>query len=417
VPSTAIINASQILTLAGPARPRVGWEMRELGIIDKGALLIENGRVAKVGPTEEISNSFTKETQIIDAGGRLILPGFVDAHTHLVFAGNRLDEYEQRLSGTSYQEIAAAGGGIKKTVALTRAATEEELLTQAKKHSNWFLSSGTTTIEAKSGYGLSLESELKILKVIKRVNDETPLKCVPTFLGAHAFPPEFADDHHGYVRLIIEEILPAVTEQGLAEFCDAFCEKGYFTVEQCFEIMNRAHALGLGLRLHADQLSSSGGANLAAEMGAVTADHLEHTDDYGIAALRAARVQPVLLPGSVYALGLSKYPDAKRMVDESLAVVLATDFNPGSSPTTSMPMILSLACTQMQLLPAEAVVAATINAAYSLKRGHEIGSLEPGKAADFVIFDCEDYREIPYYFGKPSVWKTFVAGEYCFSTS
>jgi imidazolonepropionase len=415
VSSTAITNASQILTLAGPKRPRTGWEMRELGIVEKGAMLIADDKIATVGPLDEISKSFTKETEIIDAEGRVVLPGFVDAHTHLVFAGNRLDEYEQRLGGTSYQEIAAGGGGIKRTVALTRAASEDDLLQQAKKHAGWFLSCGTTTIEAKSGYGLSLESELKILKVIKRVNDETPIKCVPTFLGAHAFPSEFEDDHNGYVQLIIEEIMPAVVEQGLAEFCDAFCEKGYFTVEQSFEVLNRAHALGLGLRLHADQLTSSGGANLAAELGAVTADHLEQTDDFGIAALLAARVQPVLLPGSVYALGLSKYPAAKRMIDEGLALVLATDFNPGSSPTPSMPMILSLACTQMKLLPAEAISAATINAAYSLERGHEIGSLEPGKAADFVIFDCEDYREIPYYFGKPSVWRTFVGGEPVFA--
>jgi imidazolonepropionase len=377
--------------------------MRELAIIEKGAILVENGTVTNTGPLNEVSELFKKDTEIIDAQGRVVLPGFVDAHTHAVFAGNRIEEFEQRLSGTSYQEIFAAGGGIKRTVALTRAATEDELLKQAKKHANWFLSCGTTTIEAKSGYGLSLESELKILRVIKRLGQETPLKCVSTFLGAHAFPAEFADDHEGYVREIIESMLPAVVDQNLAEFCDVFCEQKYFSFEQGREILNRARALGLGLRVHADQLTSSGGATLAAEMGAITADHLEHVDDFGIAALVAGRVLPVLLPGSVYALGWTKYPSAKNMMDAGLALVLATDFNPGSSPSPSMPMILSLACTQMNLLPAEAISAATINAAYSLKRGHEIGSLEPGKAADFTIFDCEDYREIPYYFGKPSV--------------
>jgi imidazolonepropionase len=388
--------------------------MRELGIIEKGALLVEDGRIAQIGPPDEISKGFKKETEMVDAGGRAVLPGFVDAHTHAVFAGNRIDEFEQRLSGSSYQEIAAAGGGIKRTVALTRDASEAELLKQAKKHANWFLSCGTTTVEAKSGYGLSLESELKILRTIKRLGEETPLKCVPTFLGAHAFPKEFTDDHDGYVLEIIESMLPAVAEQNLAEFCDVFCEHGYFGYEQSREVLNRARALGLGLRIHADQLSNNGGASLAAETGAITADHLEKVDDVGIAALLAGRVQPVVLPGSVYALGWNKYPPAKEMIDAGLALVLATDFNPGSSPTPSMPMILSLACTQMQLLPAEAVSAATINAAYSLKRGHEIGSLEPGKAADFTIFDCEDYREIPYYFGLPKVWKTFVNGKVAF---
>ena len=291
----------------------------------------------------------------------------------------------------------------------TRAANEVDLLVQAKKHAQWFLQSGTTTVEAKSGYGLTLEDELKILRVIQRLSQETPLECVPTFLGAHAIPREQSPEE--YVDLVINEILPRVASEELAEFCDIFCEHGYFDIEQSRKILTSAKKLGLKLRMHVDQLSNSGGAKLSAELGATTADHLEKTDEQGIAALKAAGVQPVLLPGSVYALGSASYPRAREMIEAGLAVVLATDFNPGSSPTPSMPMILSLACTQMKMSPAETVTASTINAAYSLDRGGKIGSLEAGKDANFTIFDCEDYRELAYWFGFPQTRAVYVRGE------
>ncbi len=388
-------------------RPRVGVELRDLAIIENGAMLLEGDCIRQVGPRAEIEPLIRSGTTVIDAKGRLVMPGFVDAHTHPVFAGNRANEFEQRASGATYAEIAAAGGGIRSTVRQTRAATEDQLLAGSQKYVRWFLENGTTTIEAKSGYGLTLADESKLLRAIGRIQ---PLRCVPTFLGAHEIPDEFRGRAAEYVRVVINEMLPQVAAAKLAQYCDIFCEPHVFDVDASRQILTAARALGFGLRIHADQLSKSGAAELAAELGAATADHLEHTDAHGIAALRAAGVQPVLLPGSVYALGSTRYPNARAMIQAGLGVVLATDFNPGSSPTPSMPMILSLACTQMKMTPAEAVTAATINAAYSLGLGGQIGSLEPGKLADFVIHDCADYREIPYFFGIQSADAIYVAG-------
>src|SRR6185436_13976376 len=277
-------------------------------------------------------------------------------------------------------------------------------------YAEWFLRCGTTTVEAKSGYGLTLEDELKILRAIRELNEQTPLRYVPTFLGAHDIPAEYKSRRQTYVNLVINEMLPRVSEEKLAEYADAFCEADVFTTDETWQILSAARCHGLGLRIHADQLSLSGGAKLAAELHAATADHLEHTDATGIMALKAAKVQPVLLPGSVYALGSNEYPAARQMIDAGLAVVLATDFNPGSSPVPSMPMILSLACTQLKMTPAEAISAATINAAHSLGRGDEIGSLEKGKRADFVIHDTSDYRELAYWFGVEHPWRVYASG-------
>ena len=417
--SLALLHASQLVTLAGPKRPRIGKELSELGIIRDGGVLIRDGEIEAVGTSDEIERNLNaisiqvsgkfQDVQIVDLGGRVLLPGFVDAHTHLVFGGNRLDDFERRARGETYEQIAKAGGGIWSTVEKTRAASEDELLTIAKKRVDWFLRCGTTTIEAKSGYGLTLEDELKILRVIRRLNRETPLEIVPTFLGAHAVPRETSPER--YVKLVMREMLLPVAAQELAEYCDVFCECGYFDVEQSRKILGAAKTFGLGLRGHVDQLSNSGGAKLMAELGATTADHLEKTDEQGIAALKSAKVQPVLLPGSVYALGLNKYPRAREMIDAGLAVVLATDFNPGSSPTPSMPTILSLACTQMKMSPAEAISAATINAAYSLNRSDKIGSLESGKLANIAVFDCEDYRELAYWFGILQTHSVYVKGK------
>ena len=406
--SLAVLHVLQLVTLAGPTKPRVGAEMAKLAIIRNGGMLIRDGKIDTLGPSAEIEKK-SRGAEIVDAGGRVVLPGFVDAHTHLVFAGNRLDDFERRARGESYEQISKAGGGIWSTVQKTRAASDHDLLAQAKKRADWFLRCGTTTIEAKSGYGLTLEDELKILCVMRSLKQESPLEIVPTFLGAHAVPREM--DVDAYIELVIDEMLPRIAREKLAAFCDIFCERGYFDVEQSRRILTAAKTLGLKLRIHADQLSNVGGAKLAAELDATTADHLEKTDRDGIAALTSASVQAVLLPGSVYTLGSSDYPSAREMIEAGLAVVIATDFNPGSSPTPSMPMILSLACTQMKMSPAEAITGATINAAYSLNWGNKIGSLERGKLANFSIFDCEDFREIAYWFGIPQVHSVFAKGE------
>ncbi|HYN85578.1 MAG TPA: imidazolonepropionase [Pyrinomonadaceae bacterium] len=408
--SLAVINCSQLVTLAGPRRPRAGAEMRELSVIEDGAMLVGDALIKRVGTRAEIEPLIDASCEVFDAAGHVVAPGFVDAHAHPVFAGSRADEFELRAGGATYQEIAAAGGGIRSTVRRTRAATEDELFETARRRAEWFLRTGTTTVESKSGYGLSVEDELKILRVTKRLDAETPLSFVATFLGAHEVPEEYRARRGDYVALVINEMLPRVAAGRLAEFCDVFCEERVFTVEESREILLAARRAGLGLRVHADQLSLSGGALLAAELQAKTADHLEHADAEGVAALRRARVQPVLLPGSVYALGSRRYPPAREMMEAGLAVVLATDFNPGSSPTPSMTMVLSLASTQMRIRPAEALTAATVNAAYSLDRGGQIGTLEEGKRADFVVHDCADWRELGYFFGVEHARATFTAG-------
>ena len=412
--SLAVINCSQLVTLAGPRRPRVGGELRQLSIIEDGALFVRGDRIEIADRRREVERLINGDCEVIDAGRRVVMPGFVDAHTHPVFAGLRANEFEQRAGGATYREIAARGGGIRATVRATRNASLSDLIKASKRYSEWFLRGGTTTIEAKSGYGLTIEDELKILRAIRQLNSETPLRYVSTFLGAHDIPSEYRSRRATYVSLVINEMLPRVVEEKLAEYCDVFCEADVFTNEETRQILSAARGLGLGLRAHADQLSLSGGARLAAELNAATADHLEHTDAAGIAALKAAKVQPVLLPGSVYALGSRQYPPAREVIEAGLGIVLATDFNPGSSPTPSIPMVLSLACTQMRMTPAEAVSAATINAAYSLRRGDEIGSLEKGKRADFVIHDCEDYRELAYFFGVEHARQVYASGKLVF---
>jgi len=411
----AVVNCGEVVTLAGPARPRTRDEMKELSILRGGAMLVREGRIERVGLSADVSPYITADYEIVAAGGRSVLPGFVDAHTHPVFAGTRIDEYEMRAAGATYEEISRAGDGIRSTVRKTRAATEDELFETALARSEWFLRTGTTTIEAKSGYGLTLEAELRMLRVIYRLNAEGPLRLVPTFLGAHEIPDEFRGRTEEYVELVIREMLPAVAAAKLAEYCDVFCEPGIFDGEAALRILYAARRLGFGVRVHADQLSRSGGGEIAAKAEAATADHLEQIDTQGIEALARAGVQPVLLPGSVYTLGSKRFAPVRSMIDAGLGVVLATDFNPGSSPTPSMPFVLSLASTHMKMTPAEALTAATINAAYSVGRGHETGSLEPGKLADFVIHDCRDYREIPYFVGIEPAFETYVGGRLAYS--
>jgi imidazolonepropionase len=405
----AVLNIGQHVTLNGRARPRVGAELRELGIVENAGMLIQDGRITAIGSADEIRSKAQKYT-VIDAQGHCVTPGFVDAHTHLVFAGNRADEFEKRIAGATYQEIAASGGGILRTVRLTREASEDELLAAARRHRDWMLRSGTTTIEAKSGYGLDHETELKMLRVIARLNAEGPAQIAPTLLAAHTVPPEFADRRNDYVRWIAEKLIPEVAAAGLARFCDAFCDDHAFTVDETRVVLDSARRHGLGLRVHAEQFRPGTGAALAAELGAATADHLETVTDETLTQLRQAGVQPVLLPGSVFALSRTQYPPARKMIEAGLAIVLATDFNPGSSPVASMPFMLSLACLQMRLTPAEALTAATVNAAYSLGLGDQTGSLEPGKRADFLIHEFTDYRELAYFVAAPLRPRVFIGG-------
>jgi imidazolonepropionase len=406
----SIVNIGQLVTLAGPNRPRVGAELRDLVIIEGAAMLIEDDRIVAVGTDSELMPRIDSATRVIDAERRCITPGFVDAHTHLVFAGNRADEFERRIGGATYQEIAAAGGGIWRTVQHTRQASEDELLNTARCYRDWMLRGGTTTLEVKSGYGLERETELRILRVIKRLNAEGPARLVPTLLAAHTVPPEYAGRRAEYVRLVTEEIIPAAVAEGLARYCDAFCDEHAFTVNETRVVLSAAKQHGMGLRLHAEQFAAGTGAALAAELHATTADHLESATESTLALLRDAGVQPVLLPGSVFALGRMQYPPARKMVEMGLPIVLATDFNPGSSPVPSIPFILSLSCVQMGLLPSEALCAVTINAAWSLGLGNQVGSLEPGRQADFLIHEHTDYRELAYFIAAPARPRVFIAG-------
>jgi imidazolonepropionase len=395
--SVAVVNIGQLVTLTGPARPRTGAEMSELSMIKDAVVLIDDGRISAVGTRGELGERVRSEMTVHDAQGCCVTPGFVDAHTHLAFAGNRADEFEQRLKGATYQQIAAAGGGIWSTVQRTREASEDELLESARRHRNWMMRTGTTTIEAKSGYGLDHATELRILRALARLHDEGPATIVSTLLAAHAFPPEYADRRAEYVRWIADELIPEVAAAKLARYCDAFCDDHAFTVDEVRTVMQAASAKHLGLRIHADQFKPGTGAALAARLGATTADHLEVITDPTIGRLLEAGVQPVLLPGSVFALGRTQYAPARLMIEKGLGLVLATDFNPGSSPLTSIPLVMSLACLYMRMTPAEALTACTINAACSLGLGESIGSIEVGKKADLLLHEFKDYRELAYF--------------------
>jgi len=408
---SVIVNIGQFVTLAGSPYPRVGAELKDLAILEDAAMFIEDGHITATGKYSDLKSQIARDATIVDAQGRCLTPGFIDAHTHLVFAGNRAAEYEQRIAGATYQEIAATGGGILRTVALTRDASENELLTAARRHRDWMLRSGTTTLEAKSGYGLDRETELKMLRVLWRLNDEGPTRIVPTLLAAHTVPLEYKNHRADYVRFLTDELIPEVAANKLAKYCDAFCDDHAFSVEETRAVLTAAKKNGLKLRIHAEQFRSGTGADLAAELGAVTADHLETVTDETLQHLRAAGVQPALLPGSVFALSRTQYPAARKMVEAGLAIVLATDFNPGSSPVPSMPFMLSLACLQMRLAPGEALSAATINAAHSLGLGAQIGSLEVGKQADFLIHEFTDYRELAYFIAAPNRPRIFIAGK------
>jgi imidazolonepropionase len=397
-----IRNARQVLTMRSDQKgPRMGERMEDPGIIRDGAVAMSEGRISVVGKTEEVLSQIKidERTNVIDAKDKVVLPGFVDCHTHPVFAATREEEFEMRVKGRPYQEIAAAGGGIKSSVRTLRAASKEELIQLTLPRLDRMMSYGTTTIEAKSGYGLSLDDEIKMLEVIQELNRLHPIDLIPTFLGAHEIPEEYKGKREEYIQLIVEKMIPEVAKRKLAVFCDIFCEKGVFDIKESRKILTAAKVHGFKLKLHADQLTALGGAKLAAELGAVSADHLEFVDDEGIEMMKEAGVIGVLLPGASFGLGMTEYPPARKMIDQGLSVALATDFNPGSSMTESMPIILSMACLMMKMSPAEAMVASTINSAYAVARADQVGSIEKGKKADLVVWNVQDYREIPYHYG------------------
>ena len=394
-----ITGCSELITLHGPA-PRRSPATSDLGIIPDGAILVAGDRIAALGPRRKIEKlPEARHAEQRDLAGRVLLPGFVDSHTHLVYPESRAAEYEQRIKGASYEEIARAGGGILSSAQRLRRASRAQLKSRALAHLRQFAAHATTTIEAKSGYGLDPASETKILEVIRDLRAEQPLDIVPTFLGAHFVPAEFRKRPEKYVQLVIEEMIPQAAEAGLAESCDVYCDRGAFSVSQSRRILTAGMAAGLVPRIHAEQLARTGATQLAIELEAASADHLEMINRHDIEMLARSRVTATLLPGCCFHLGLTHFAPARTLIDAGAIVALATDFNPGTSPTPSMQMILSLACTQLRLTPAEAIVAATINAAYSLHRAGQIGSLEVGKYADFAAFDVADHREIPYYFG------------------
>jgi imidazolonepropionase len=414
-----IVHAAELLTMAGPAEARRGPQQAELGLIPDGAVAISGDTIRAVGPSAAILAAHAgPETRIVDASRRVVTPGLVDAHTHLVFAGTREHEYEQRLQGAGYLEILAAGGGIMSTVRATRAASAEELAAGMVPRLRAMLAHGTTTVEVKSGYGLSTEDELKSLRAIRitgtgrapgQLGEALPRLC-PTFLGAHAVPEEYRDQPDAYVDLLVEETLPAVAAAGLAESCDVFCDAGAFDAAQARRVLEAAQAHGLPVRLHANEFERIGAAALAADLHALSADHLLVLDADEIAALAAAGVVATLLPGT--GLGLGHYALARALIAAGVPVALATDCNPGTCLCENLALMIALACTAMKMTPAEALVAATINSAHALgpRWAAQVGSLEPGKRADLVIWDVPNYRHIPYHFGVNLVGQVVLGG-------
>lgn len=400
-----LLNIGQLLTMrsSGVQAPRRGGALRELSIVNEAAVLCLAGKIVSVGTTREAHRDRwiqKNKRQIveIDCGGRVVLPGFVDSHTHPVFAAPRLIDFEKRISGATYEEIAGAGGGIRSSLAAVRKAKESQLAAGILNALRTFAAHGTTTVEAKSGYGLSLEAELKSLEVIRSASREWPGTVAPTLLGAHVVPPEFQGRADEYVRLVCEEMIPQAAKRGLAASVDVFCERGAFSEEQSLKILTAARRNGLGVRAHVSQLTRTSLERLLA-LQPLSLDHLDFVDGNDIRLLAKSNTVATLVPGANYFLGLREYPPARKLIDGGAAVALATDYNPGTSPTASMSFILSLACTQMKMTPAEAISAATINGAWGLGLGSRKGSIEPGKDADLAIFDVKDYREIAYWFG------------------
>jgi imidazolonepropionase len=397
-----IRNASQLVTLQGSSEaPLIKGAMSDLKIIENGSVWIEDGVIQAVGTDEELVAKYGSrfpEAEVVDATGKLVTPGLVDPHTHLVFSGSRENEFNMRLEGATYMEIMNAGGGIHATTKATQAASHEQLFAESYERLNQFLRHGVTTVEAKSGYGMEWETELKQLEVAKELNEKHVVDVVRTFMGAHAVPKKYKENPEAFVDLLIEEMIPKVAELGLAEFNDVFCEKGVFTPEQSRRILEAGKRHGLLAKIHADEIEPYEGAELAAEVGAVSADHLLKASEKGMKAMAEKGVVGVLLPGTAYFL-MAESANGRKMIDLGVPVALSTDCNPGSSPTVSLPFIMSLGCLKMGMTPAEVITAATINAAHAINRGKEIGSLEVGKKGDVTIFNVPNYMKLQYSYG------------------
>ncbi len=408
--SLVIKNAGELIMLSrGSQKPLLRQGIRRLEVVKNGCIAIKYDRIVVAGKTEELERRFKGE-ETIDATGKVVMPGFVDPHTHLVFAGSREEEFESRLQGASYLEILTKGGGILKTVRETRKASKGQLVEAGKKTLDIMLKHGTTTVEAKSGYGLTTKDEIKCLEAAKELNKTHPVDVVPTFLGAHAVPPEYKGKTSDYVGLVVEEMIPKVAAKGLAKFCDVFCERGVFDIEQSRRVLQTGRRYALKPKVHADELTSFGGAELAAETRAVSAEHLLFASERGLKAMAKERVVAVLLPAASFSLMAGKYADAQRMIQLGVPVALGTDFNP-SCWTENMQMAISFACREMHLTPAEAIIAATINAAHAVGCAQEVGSLESGKKADIVILDVPSHKFLGYRFGVNLVDKVVKEGK------
>jgi imidazolonepropionase len=413
--ATLFTNIKQLLTFAGDNAPRAGAAMRETGMVKDAAVLVDSGIVVAAGTWTEVSHHrMAKKAQKIEING-VCLPGFVDSHTHAVFAEPRLKDFSMRTAGASYQDIKAAGGGILSSIGAIRRQPQRAMTEQLAIRATGFLECGTTTAEVKSGYGLSLESELKTLRAIREAAQLTPLEMLPTLLAAHSVPPEFSGEAQKYLDHIVAEILPKVAAEKLAVFADIFCEKGYFTPEQTNAYLKAAARLGLRPKVHAEQLSNYGGTLAGIAAGAISADHADHVYAEDITAMRSAGIIAALLPASNYYLGLAKYPPARELMAAGVPVALATDFNPGTCPCWNMQFVLSAACTHCGMTPEEALCAATVNGAWALGIGDRVGSVVPGLQADLAFFDAEDYRELCYYFGANQCVMTVKKGKVVYS--
>jgi imidazolonepropionase len=414
-----IKNIRQLVTVRSNGKPcKSGTEMRELGVIENATVLIQNGLFSWIGPSTEFSQTVDDNIDIIDAADLIALPGFVDSHTHTVFAGNRENEFVMRVEGgnpslreKTYQEIAKSGGGIHSTVNATRIASKKELKKFASHSIDAMLKHGTTTIEIKSGYGLNEDAEIRMLHTINELAEESLIDIVPTFLGAHAIPDEFKENPDGYIDLICERMLPYIARHTLAKFCDAFCEEEYFSVNQCRRIFKTAKSLGFGIKIHADQLSQIGASILAAEVSAISADHLAKINEAGISALLHSGTIATILPGVSFFLN-SGYAPARNIIDAGIPLAIASNFNPGSCMSYSMPLMMTIACTQMSMTPEEAICAATINGAAALGLSSRLGSIEPGKQADIILYNIPDYQYLMYHFGTNHVAKVIKHGTY-----